>query len=71
MRQRGDRLGLALEARERRRIGGQVRGQDLDRDLAVECLVARAIDLAHPSRAERGDDLVLSERCAAGECHAE
>ena len=71
MRQRGDRLGLALEARERGRIGGQVRRQDLDRDLAIERRVARAVDLAHAARAERGDDLVLSERCAAGEAHRE
>jgi hypothetical protein len=34
VRQRGDRLSLALEARERVRIRRQVRRKDLDRDVA-------------------------------------
>ena len=48
MRERGDGLGLALEARERVGVRGQLRGEDLDGDLAVELRVARAVDLAHP-----------------------
>ena len=48
---------LALEASEavgrRRHVGGQ----HLDRDVALEARVARTVDLAHPSRAERRDDL--------------
>ena len=38
------------------RIGGEVRGQNLDRDVATEPAVARAIDLAHAAGAERRDD---------------
>ena len=33
-------------------------GQDLDRDVAVELLVPRPVDFAHPTRAERREDLV-------------
>ena len=36
MRQRGDGLRLALEARERARVARESRRQDLDRDVAVE-----------------------------------
>ena len=39
-------------------VGGERRGQHLDRDLAAEPRVARAVDLAHPAGAERRDDLV-------------
>ena len=44
--ERGDGLGLALEALERLRRG-RVGGEDLDRDQPVEARVARAVDLAH------------------------
>ena len=59
--ERRDGLGLALEARQAVGMGGHVLGQHLDRDLAAEPRVARAIDLAHPARAERRDDLVGAE----------
>jgi hypothetical protein len=36
-------------------------GKDSDRDAALEPLVARGIDLAHPSGADRRDDLVKPE----------
>ena len=45
-------LRLALEARERIRIGAQMRRQDFDRDIAIQLRVARAIDLAHATRTE-------------------
>ena len=61
MRERRDRLGLALEARQRVGVGGEMRRQDLDRHLAVELGVAGAEDLAHPALAELGDDLVGAE----------
>ena len=43
---------LALEPREPVGIIVNARGQDLDRDVAIEPRVARAIDLAHPADAQ-------------------
>ena len=45
------------------------RGEDLDRHLAVEPRVARAVDLAHAAGTEGRDDLVGSEALAGGEAH--
>ena len=67
MRQRSHGLGFPLEAGERRRTRAQVRGKDLDRDVAVEFAVAGAIDLAHAARAEPFEDLVGSEAHPAPE----
>ena len=53
----GDELRLALEALLD--LGRQVRrGDELDRDLAVEQRVARAVDDAHAAAAELPEDLV-------------
>jgi len=43
--------------------------QDLDRNLSRELRVLRSIDLAHPARTERSEDLVGPETRARGECH--
>ena len=48
---------------------GDARRQHLDRHLAVEPGVARAVHLAHASRAEGSDDPVGSEAAAGLECH--
>ena len=48
--------------RERRR-------QHLDRHLAPEPRVLRPVDLAHPARAERREDLVGAELRSGGERH--
>ncbi len=65
----GDGAGLALETGEALRVVGEVRGQHLEGDLAPELRVDGAIDLAHAARAERGDDLVVTETGARGEGH--
>ena len=52
VRQRGDRLGLALEARRGLGLVGQALGQDLDRHVASEARVPRPVDLAHAAGAE-------------------
>jgi hypothetical protein len=52
------RAGLLLEAEASRAILGDGLRQHLDRDLAAELRVPRPVHLAHPSRAERRDDLV-------------
>ena len=51
-------LRLALEAREALGIGDERRGQDLDRDVAIELGVARTIHLAHSACPERAEDFV-------------
>ena len=43
----GDGAGLALEALAKLRPVGDVRGQDLDGDGALEARVAALVDLAH------------------------
>ena len=53
-----DGLGLALEARLRFGLGGQVVVQQLDRDLALERLVLRAIDDRHTTLAHLFDERV-------------
>ena len=63
-----DRSGLALEALSSLRLFGGVRRQDLDGHDAPHACVVRAIDLAHPSTAQEGDDLVRSQAGAGLKC---
>ena len=67
--QRGERLRLAFEARQTIRIGGKQLRQDLQRHVAVQARIARAIDLAHPAGAEHGLNLERSQACARTDCH--
>ena len=60
--ERGEHTRFAFEARQPIAITGEGRGQDLDRDVAPEFRIARAIDLAHPSRPNRGEDVVRANR---------
>ena len=55
------RAGLLLETAQAVGVGGEGRRQDLDRDVAAEPRVAGAVDLAHPPRADRREDLVGAE----------
>ena len=65
-----DRPRLALEAlRALRASAARCGGQHLDRDGALEPRVARLVDLAHPARAERREDLVGAEPGPGGEGH--
>ena len=59
-------LRFALEPREPIGVGGERLGQDLDRDVAIQLRVARAIDLAHAAGAEGRQDLVRAEAGAGG-----
>ena len=65
----GDSLRLALEARERVRIVGGARRQDLQGDVAIEPGVPRPVDLAHPARAQKRGDLVATKELAGREGH--
>ena len=61
---------LLLEALAAVGVGGGGLRQDLDRDVAAEFGVPRAIDLAHPARAQRREDLVRAEAGAGRQAHA-
>ena len=61
----GEQPRLALEARQPLGIGGERLGQQLDRHVAAELRVGRAVDLAHPSGAEGRQDLVGAQTAAA------
>ena len=62
--QRREHPRLALEAREPIRVARERARQDLDRDVAPELRVARAVHLAHAARAEQRLQLIAAERCA-------
>ena len=64
VRQGGYCLGFSLEAGQAIGILGQVCRQHLDGDLPIEPLVPRSIDLAHPTRTQRRQDLVRPESAA-------
>ena len=50
-------------------FGGEPLGEHLDRDVALQPGVARAIHLAHPAGADRGDHFVRTEPGAGREGH--
>ena len=53
-----EELRFALEAREALLVGSERRRQHLDRHLALELRVGRALHLPHPALAQLGGDLV-------------
>ena len=57
--------GFPLEPRQPLAIGQERVGKNLDRDLATEALVSRAIDFAHAAGAKRRDDFIRSEMGSA------
>jgi hypothetical protein len=59
--ERGEQLRLALEAGEPLRVGANRLRQHLDRHLAPQARVARAVDLTHPPGAEGSEDLIGAE----------
>ncbi len=58
MGQRRDRFRLALEPGNRVGIGGEGLRKDLDRDVSIELLVPRPVNLSHPARTQRREDRV-------------
>jgi hypothetical protein len=67
--ERRQRLRFARESRQAIGIAGKGVRQDLQRDLTIELRVPRAVDLAHPARADRRDDFVRAETGASGQGH--
>ena len=62
--ERGEHAGLTLESPQSLGVSGHLVGQELERDVPPERLVARAIDLAHAARSQQFDDLVAANRPA-------
>ena len=62
-----ERLGFAGESREPVRVTGEQIREDLERDIAVELRVARAVDLAHAAGANGGDHFIGTETGAGSE----
>ena len=59
--QAGDGLRLALEPLLEIRVGGDMLGQHIDGDRAVQARVAGFVDLTHAPSADGRDDLVRTE----------
>jgi hypothetical protein len=57
----GDDFRFALEALEANRIGSEIGGKHLDRDVAIEPGIARAIHFTHATFAEQAGDLVVPQ----------
>src|SRR5262245_30610648 len=55
--QPGDRAGFAMDPRAELRVSRQCGREDLDGDRTVEASVARLVNLAHATGADRGGDL--------------
>ena len=68
--QAGEGLGLALEPLSQVRIGRDMLRKHLDGNRAIEPRVTRLVDLAHPARADLGDDLIGSEAGAGSQRQA-
>ena len=60
-----ERLGFTLEPREPLGIAGYRFRKNLDGDISLETLVARAVHLAHAAGADEVDDAIMSEDAAA------
>ena len=58
--QRGEDLCFPLEAGQAFRMGGYCFQQNLDGDIPPELGVPRAVDFSHPTRAEWGEDFVVT-----------
>ena len=56
-----DGARFAFEPLAKLRSGGDLRGQRLDGDDAIEPRVAGLVDLAHPASAQRRHDLVRTK----------
>jgi hypothetical protein len=59
--QRGDRPRFAPEPREAFGVGGHICRQDLERDIAPQPRIVRAIHVSHAARADGGQDFVRTQ----------
>src|SRR5262245_31793620 len=68
--QRSEELRLTLEAGETLDVRGEGIGQDLERDVAIELRVPRAIHLPHSARSQQRTHFIRAESNARSERHA-
>ena len=69
MRELGDGHRFALEPRERVRVPGERGGEDFYGNFPIEPRIACAIDFAHATGAEGGEDVVWSQAGTGGQRH--
>src|SRR5687768_13594177 len=69
MTQRGDHFRLALETEPKLRVRPELGGQELDRHGPAEPRVSDLVDLAHPARPDRSDDLVRPQTSPGPQVH--
>ena len=67
--QRRGGAGLLRKPRQPIGVGGVLRRQELDGDVALQIEIARAKDLAHPSGTDAGEEFVVPETRADGGRH--
>ena len=60
----GGRVGLPLEAFERLRVAGEVRGQELEGDETTELRILGLVDDPHAAAAQLLDDTVVGDALA-------
>ena len=71
MRQPRSRLDLALESRERQRVGSRLGLDELERARSLEHLVLGQVDLAHPAFANFLDQAILAQAASRVKLGAE
>src|SRR4051812_28804778 len=71
MAQRGERTGLAVEPGQPGGVEAIIIREHLQRDIARQANVTRAVDLPHTARRKRANDLVGSESGTRCERHAD
>jgi hypothetical protein len=68
--QRGEELGLPLEAGQPLRVAGELHGEDLDGHLAPQLRILGRPDDAHPPLADLLDEAVMGQNGSTLELHA-
>ena len=64
--ERREHLRFTVKPRQAFGILGDRREKDLDRDVAIQLRVARAIHFTHAARTEAAEDFVRAESCTSG-----
>ena len=66
MAERRQHARLAVKACDALGIGGEAGRQELERDVAIEAQIPRAMDLAHPAASDEARDLVVLDAVPYG-----
>ena len=65
--ERGSGAALAFESLAPFRVGGELLGEDLDRNRAIEARISRPVHLAHAACANQAENFIGAEANAGGE----